>query len=236
MLNEFEFISSSIDRTIKKWNVWSDKPILNITGHTAPIINIIKINKQEIASCSKDNTIRIWNRNDGRCINIFNSQNINTLARYNKETLISGNQNGSIDIWSIKTNSNIRRFEAHFNVINSIIKFGRNRFVSCSDDESIRIWNIKGVCEKIIDNLGDAVNHLLGFTNYFISSGWDNCVRVWNNNGDLLQTINICEMINSMVKLTNGKIGVLLLNRFIIYDTNFRNRIEYDILPSFSCI
>ena len=67
-INEKYFASGSFDNTIKIWDINTWKSVQTLYGHSSNIISIVSLNKQnnkpykykEIASCSKDTTIKIW--------------------------------------------------------------------------------------------------------------------------------------------------------------------------------
>ncbi len=52
--------SSSLDTTIKIWNITKTSPLYTLTGHTGPIRALVVINADYLASGAQDGTIKIW--------------------------------------------------------------------------------------------------------------------------------------------------------------------------------
>jgi len=54
-------------------------------------MNIEKLNDSKIASCSNDETIRIWDLNTNQCLNIFKNQRDCYFMLYiSEKTMLSG--------------------------------------------------------------------------------------------------------------------------------------------------
>src|SRR5579864_9416172 len=63
-----------------------------------------------------------------------------------KDNLITGDDDGYIRIWDLKTQQSILEIKAHREFIMEIIMLNDNRIVTCSGDESFKVWNLKGEC------------------------------------------------------------------------------------------
>ena len=57
------FASASFDNTIKIWNMNTFTCEQTLEGHTSNVINVIKLKgSDDLASCSSDQTIKIWKK------------------------------------------------------------------------------------------------------------------------------------------------------------------------------
>jgi WD40 repeat protein len=83
----------------------------NLTGHTGSINDLMFLNNGDLASCSSDNSIRVWdlNTNKVRSIN-SDAHNRSCLSLYllnNKNTLVSSSEDKSIKLWNTNLFYNI---------------------------------------------------------------------------------------------------------------------------------
>ena len=57
-----QFISASLDKTLKVWDAKSPKQLLNLTGHNDSIHSVITSpDDKKLISASKDKTLKVWN-------------------------------------------------------------------------------------------------------------------------------------------------------------------------------
>lgn len=67
-LDSGEIVTSSKDKTIKIWDIYSVNCSRTLSGHTNWVLQFKILNKNEIVSCSGDGTIRKWNIKSGDCL------------------------------------------------------------------------------------------------------------------------------------------------------------------------
>ncbi len=67
-LNSIEFLSSSNDDTIKRWNLNSVQCLQTYEGHTSFIYSIAIISPDRFASVSEDRSLRVWSINKSESI------------------------------------------------------------------------------------------------------------------------------------------------------------------------
>ncbi len=68
VLNSIEFLSSSNDDTIKRWNLNSVQCLQTYEGHTSFIYSIAIISPDRFASVSEDRSLRVWSINGSESI------------------------------------------------------------------------------------------------------------------------------------------------------------------------
>ena len=148
--NDDYIASSSIDGTIKLWNMrmgWQvGEPF---EGHK-DIINSISFSPDgnRIVSASSDRTIRIWDIQTGKQIgNPIKGHTSGVNSAFfspDGSRIVSASFDKSIRIWDSKTGLQVgKAMEGHSEVVNSAYYSHDGRFiVSASDDKTIRIWDV----------------------------------------------------------------------------------------------
>ena len=105
---------SSDNYTIKIWN-YNNESIFILQGHSGVVMDLIT-KENKLFSCSLDSSIKIWNINNGECINTFHSQlklvsNPAICLKFSEDgNLISGHQN-TIKIWDLESGECIKTIE-----------------------------------------------------------------------------------------------------------------------------
>ncbi len=69
-------VSGSDDKMIKIWTINNELRYRNnLTGHSGPINDLIFLNDGDLASCSSDHSIRVWDMNTNKVKSINNNRN-----------------------------------------------------------------------------------------------------------------------------------------------------------------
>lgn len=153
--NEY-FISSSNDKTIRKWD-------LNTFNGEIFIESESKINSIEISPDSKlivagtqDGKISIWDVNDTTKANVINDESkiAITAVKYNNtgNWLATGNSNGDIMIWDSKTFQAIENIEGRKSRINDIdFNIDDKLMATSSQDGTARMWDCTNLNNQPIE-------------------------------------------------------------------------------------
>lgn len=111
-LDDVRFASGSDypDKTIRIWDLETNKCMKILHGHIQSIKCLKKLDKNRLASGSEisfiaDDALRIWDINTGECMNILegNRTNVISLLRIDDNTLASGSSGGEIILWNCVT-------------------------------------------------------------------------------------------------------------------------------------
>lgn len=179
-----KIISTSIDSTIKIWDVSSGKCLKTLKGHSAEVnCAIFSPNDNIIASASNDKTIRIWSSITGECLDTFIGHEgaVKGLSfNYSGDYLASASYDNTIRIWSIKEKKCIDTLVGHSGKVSDVCFFPKdNRIASSSWDKSIKIWE-NGECIQTLWGSTSAITKLIVNKNNYIISASAKKIALWD--------------------------------------------------------
>ena len=121
-----------------------------LEGHPDSVLRLIKINEYQIASCSLDNTIKIWDVITGNCLKTLNGhlKEVVCLIMINENLIVSGSTDECIKIWDVITGNCINTLIGTSQIVLCLLKINENKIASGSFLD-IKIWDvITGNCIK----------------------------------------------------------------------------------------
>ncbi|MEI6427933.1 MAG: hypothetical protein WCO45_06015, partial [Pseudanabaena sp. ELA607] len=161
-----------------------------LEGHTEVVRSVnLSSDGKTLASCSLDNTIKLWNVETGT--------EILTLSGHTKavssvsfsddgKTLASGSIDNTIKLWNVETGAEIRTLSGHTKAVSSVsFSADGKTLASGSDDKTIKLWNVEtGVEICTLSGHTSSVNSVSfsgdGKTLASGSGGVDNTIKLWN--------------------------------------------------------
>ena len=207
------------NKQIKKDNVTLFK---TITDHTAGVNSLLRLKDGRVASCSSDNTIRIYKpSNDYHCDKVLRRHNndIPSICELEDGTIVSCSYDKSIMIGDYTINN------AHNDTIRKIITLPNNRIASCSNDKTIKIWKSNKPYDdtpiKVLEGHSDSVTSLLYIKerDIMISGSIDGTLLLWNMSSyQCNKTIKgvYCCWTNALYQIDNDRVIVGAKNGFYI--------------------
>lgn len=179
-------ITGSKDATLKVWNVdiaieqfvndvsgvapfMNNKPCVHTFDTHTDEITSLSYDDSNLVSGSKDKTIRQWDLNTGKCIQIINLNTTLSNRTFKVDLPISGNpeppivgalqcydaamatgtRDGIVRLWDLRIGKVVRSLQAHENAI-STLQFDSSLLVSGSYDKTVKIWDLGS--GSVIDN------------------------------------------------------------------------------------
>jgi WD40 repeat protein len=135
-----DYLFVAFNNTILVWDLVSKKQIREFIGHKEPIISIIAVGPYLITG-SQDDSVRIWNIEEGVCVKRLSGHrsDVTALVVNENRILISGDENGQIRTWNGAFKS---RKKIHRGLIQDLSMKG-NFVASCAEDNGVRIWDFK---------------------------------------------------------------------------------------------
>ena len=218
-LHRYHISEKAIIKLPTSMNLLENTKISNQTftpeGHYDAVkdITIIFGEQQKIISCSKDETIRIWDINTGTTIDIWHEHiaPVNTITiSSDSSKCFSGSDDKTIRVWDIDKGECIDVWMGHNASVNTlVISPDGSKCYSGSSDNTIRIWDIsKGECIDVWREHNASVNTIVispdGSKCYSGSS--DNTIRVWDiNKGECIDVwMGHSASVNTLVISPDG--------------------------------
>ncbi|WP_372368674.1 protein kinase [Candidatus Uabimicrobium sp. HlEnr_7] len=179
-------ISSSSDKTVKLWSVRSKRNVATLEGHNDQVLSVRQI-QNSIVSISRKETIA-WNTTTQKpsYINYTgHTSPVNSIVISNDgKWLISGSDDKTIRLWSLKTRKVVTVLAGHNSSILKVAISPQGQFIaSGSSDKTIRIWNMgKNKAIFVLFGHKEPVTfvkfHPQGRS--IVSASQDRTTRLWN--------------------------------------------------------
>jgi WD40 repeat protein len=158
-----------------------------IQAHELIINNIVvSPNHESIATCSWDDTIKIWEPNKLNETQKILAHNLgvnDVLFLPNSETVISCGKDEKIKIWDIKSKVQLGQFDGHKHWVEAItFNSSKNILASGSCDNTIKIWDVdKQDCLLTIEN-EEWINDLVFSDdgNYLVANCYNGISKVFD--------------------------------------------------------
>ena len=165
---------------------------ISAAGHEGRVWSIAVTTDDRYAlSASDDQTIRLWDRATGRCIDTLRGHTgpVRGLAVIDDGTFISCSSDGTLKVWDIGARRPVRTIPQdgkndHTKDVSSVaVKRGSSLAVSASSDRSVRLWNLNtGRLDKTLWGHSFSVNAVAMTTDggHIVSGSNEGTLRVWN--------------------------------------------------------
>ncbi len=182
-------VSAGGDKTVKVWDVNSEKIIKTLRGHDSRVCSVaISPNGKLIVSSSTDTRAILWDLNTGKILNILYHTGIFAAVRSvafspDGQIIATASEDSTIKFWKVNTGQEICTFNGHSSGLRCVtFNPKQDIFASSSDDNDIKLWDInakQGICT--LTGHSAKVNSLVfspdGQTLY--SGSEDTTIKVW---------------------------------------------------------
>lgn len=158
-------------------------------GHTGWVWSLAysPIKDNIIASCSADNTIKLWDISMGICVSTMRGHSLDVYSvafSPDGQMLVSGSEDSTVKIWDARTGRCLNTFREHKAWVHGVSFSKDGRFVaSASGDNTCRVWDIdSGVCiAKLVGHKGAIWAVAFSPDGKLLATGSsDNTVKIWN--------------------------------------------------------
>lgn len=183
-------ISGSSDTHVILWRFSTGEMIKQLTNaHRESVLNL-KFDKRFLVTCSKDKTIKIWNRQElrpgvkdypvkgapggGHCPSYI--LDMNAIA----STLRNGRPDVDFQNHLLEPYTHLMTLDLHGAAVNAI-QIYRDQLVSASGDRNLRVWNIhSGECSAKVEAHAKGIACVQYDGKRIVSGSSDNTIRIWD--------------------------------------------------------
>jgi small GTP-binding protein len=156
-------------------------------GHQGPVGHVAWFpDGSYLASCSNDQTIRVWDVSNGDTVHRIEGGNqVASLAWSPDGTLLATSRDKSVILWKAFSWEFVRRLEGHQSTVSCLAWSPDGDYLaSCSSDNTIRLW--KGADAASAATLKGHRGEVLGVawspdSSHLASCSKDGTIRIWNS-------------------------------------------------------
>ena len=125
--------------------------IKSFQGHASYVNRIKQLPNGFVATCSDDNLVKIWNSFNWSLIQTYTKHNANVkgLDFINNDTIVSGDENGVINIWYICTGMTNRTIKARGAVWSLVLLSNGFYLASGLSNQNISIYQTCAASHKV---------------------------------------------------------------------------------------
>ncbi|MEG3988689.1 AAA-like domain-containing protein [Microcoleus sp. S28C3] len=180
--------SASADKTIKVWNLQTQKVSATLTGHSESVSSVaFSPDGKTLASASRDKTIKVWNLQTQKAIATLtgHSESVSSVAfSPDGKTLASASRDNTIKVWNLQTQKLSATLIEHRNWVRSVAFSPDGKtLASASGDKTIKLWDVQ--TQKLIATLTGHSNWVssVAFSpdgKTLASASDDKTIKLWN--------------------------------------------------------
>ena len=180
-------LSGSDDRTLKLWEVETDRCVRTLEGHDGNVTSVaFSPDGRSALSGSWDNTLKLWELETGRCVRTFEGHEdyVGSVAfRPDGRYALSGSSDGTLKLWEVETGRRVITCAGHEESVTSVDFSPDGRYaLSGSWDNTLKLWEVEtGRCVRTIEGHKSGVSSV-SFSpdgRYALSGSWDKTLKLW---------------------------------------------------------
>ncbi|KAJ5544957.1 hypothetical protein N7535_006656 [Penicillium sp. DV-2018c] len=183
-------ISGSSDKSVIIWKFSTGEKVHQIEqAHMDSVLNL-KFDKRYLVTCSKDRTVKVWNRRDL----LPNSEDYPQMSRGSGVTypsyIVDLNSISRIDLEAGIAHDQYKRIlpytllmtvQGHGAAVNAMQIHG-DEIVTASGDRTIKVWNIRtGACSRTLTGHEKGIACIEFDSRRIVSGSNDNTVRIYDH-------------------------------------------------------
>ncbi|NWS29677.1 FBW10 protein, partial [Polioptila caerulea] len=172
--------STSLDLSIRCWDIPSGACVGTFTGHYAPV-TCLQCHEERLVSGAGDGTVRVWSLKSGKCLWTLMHSTPVCAVRMDEAHVVSGGHRGLVKVWSAETGALIKTLERHQGPV-LCLSFDQWHLITGSSDGYALGWSMLGKFRRCLIAFfhPKAVLSLEFLYLRVISGCADGCIRIFN--------------------------------------------------------
>jgi F-box and WD-40 domain protein 1/11 len=178
-------VTGSSDYTCLVWSIKDNyMPLFRLVGHQAGVLDVC-IDRDYIITCSKDTTIKLWDRNTGQLVQtLVGHRGPVNAVQVRGNLLASASGDGMSKLWRLEDGVCIKEFQSKDRGL-ACVEFsedGRTIFAGGNDQVIYEYDTISGSRVRELRGHRDLVRslHLDSANSRIISGSYDSSIKVWD--------------------------------------------------------
>ncbi|EYC45738.1 hypothetical protein Y032_0418g1118 [Ancylostoma ceylanicum] len=157
---------------------------INCRSENSKGVYCLQYDDEKIVSGLRDNTIKVWNRQDLSCERVLSGHTGSVLClQYDERVIISGSSDATVRVWDVATGECLNTLIHHCEAVLHL-RFNDGIMVTCSKDRSIAVWDMVSPREinlrRVLVGHRAAVNVVDFDDRYIVSASGDRTIKVWS--------------------------------------------------------
>ncbi|NWT35230.1 FBW10 protein, partial [Cardinalis cardinalis] len=176
----FLLSSTSLELSIRCWNIHSGACVRTFTGHYATI-TCLHSHQEHLVSGAGDGMVKVWSLESGKCLRTLMHSSPVGAVRMDGTHVVSGGHRGLVKVWSAETGALIKTLERHQGPV-LCLSFDHWHLVTGSSDGFALGWSMLGKFRRCLIAFFHPKEVLsLEFLYLRVVSGCaDGCIRIFN--------------------------------------------------------
>ncbi len=206
-------ISSGDDSGINLWDWKSGKYVANFLDHTANILSLAVTPDSQILVSGALDGVKVWRINPNRPLFTllgFGNPTYAVAISADGDILATGDNQGKVQFWQLKTGKLISQFVPHQEAVNGILFTpDQKMMITSSKDRTVKVWDLAtGKLRYTLRGHTDQIRAIaLNPDGQTLASASNDGVRVWNlfTGGQLSHLTDHNDWVESLAFSFDGK-------------------------------
>ncbi|GAU92883.1 hypothetical protein RvY_04906 [Ramazzottius varieornatus] len=191
----YPIITRDIDTTERNWKLGNFAlHKINCRSENSKGVYCLQYDDEKIISGLRDNTIKVWDRNNLQCSQILTGHTGSVLClQYDERIIVSGSSDSTVRVWDIARGEMLNTLVHHCEAVLHV-RFQNGMMVTCSKDRSIAVWDMLSpkdiALRRVLVGHRAAVNVVDFDDKYIVSASGDRTIKVWSTSS--------CEFVRTL--------------------------------------